>query len=91
MEGDTAGMNFDLTDEQSQVRDMVREFAQREVAPHIREWDAEGKVDRSLMTSSGKPACSGSRYRKRMGGWGWTMSAWRLPATNWNTSIRRCA
>ena len=29
-------MNFELTAEQKQVRDMVREFASREVAPYIR-------------------------------------------------------
>jgi alkylation response protein AidB-like acyl-CoA dehydrogenase len=28
-------MNFELTEEQLQVRDMVREFAAREVAPYI--------------------------------------------------------
>src|SRR4051794_12680056 len=32
-------MNFDLTDEQIQVRDMVREFAAKEVAPYIQQWD----------------------------------------------------
>ena len=37
-------MNFDLTDEQLQVRDMVREFAGREVAPYIRDWDAKGEL-----------------------------------------------
>ena len=70
MEGDTAGMNFDLTDEQSQVRDMVREFAQREVAPHIREWDAEGKVDRSLIDKLGETGVLGLPIPEAYGGLG---------------------
>jgi len=52
-------MNFDLTDEQIQVRDMVREFSQREVAPHIREWDAEGKIDRGLIDKLGETGILG--------------------------------
>ncbi|MGI8483118.1 MAG: acyl-CoA dehydrogenase family protein, partial [Thermomicrobiales bacterium] len=38
MSADRTGMNFELSDDQIQVRDMVREFAQREVAPHIQQW-----------------------------------------------------
>ena len=47
-------MNFDLTDEQLQVRDMVREFAQREVAPHIQSWDAKGEFHREVLDKMGE-------------------------------------
>jgi alkylation response protein AidB-like acyl-CoA dehydrogenase len=32
-------MDFRLTDEQRQIRDMVREFAEGEIKPHLMEWD----------------------------------------------------
>lgn len=38
-------MNFEHTEEQSLLRDMVREFAEREVAPSARERDEEERFD----------------------------------------------
>ena len=32
-------MEFDLTDEQQQMKMSVREFAESEIAPHVMEWD----------------------------------------------------
>ena len=29
-------LDFDLTEEQLQIREMVRKFAQKEIAPHVR-------------------------------------------------------
>jgi butyryl-CoA dehydrogenase len=42
-------MNFELTEEQSLIRDMVREFAEKEVAPSAAERDEEERFDRDLM------------------------------------------
>ncbi|MFV0436785.1 MAG: acyl-CoA dehydrogenase [Desulfopila sp.] len=42
-------MNFDLTEEQKLIRDMVREFAENEIAPSARERDEEERFDRQLM------------------------------------------
>ena len=36
-------MNFDLTDEQQQIRRSVREFAEGEIRPHVHEWDEAQK------------------------------------------------
>ena len=63
-------MNFDLTEEQIQVRDMVREFAAREVAPYFREWDQEGKVDRSLIDKIGEMGLLGLPIPEEYGGLG---------------------
>jgi glutaryl-CoA dehydrogenase (non-decarboxylating) len=63
-------MNFDLTEEQIQVRDMVREFAAREVAPYIREWDQEGKVDRALIDKIGEMGLLGLPIPEEYGGLG---------------------
>lgn len=32
-------MNFDLTEEQHQIKNSVREFAESEIRPHVMEWD----------------------------------------------------
>ena len=42
-------MNFELTEEQNLIRDMVRSFAEAEVAPSARERDEEERFDRALM------------------------------------------
>lgn len=42
-------MNFKLTEEQSLIRDMVREFAVKEIAPSATERDEEERFDRELM------------------------------------------
>lgn len=63
-------MNFELNEEQLQVRDMVREFAQREVAPHIREWDVQGKVDRGLIDKMGEAGILGLPVPEEYGGLG---------------------
>ena len=32
-------MNFELTEEQEQIKYSVREFAESEIRPHVMEWD----------------------------------------------------
>ena len=32
-------MNFDLSPEQEQIKQSVREFAESEIKPHVMEWD----------------------------------------------------
>jgi len=64
------GMNFDLTEEQKQVRDLVREFAQREVAPFIQEWDAKGEFHREVLTKMGELGLLGLPIPEEYGGLG---------------------
>ena len=42
-------MKFELTEEQNLIRDMVRSFAETEVAPSAQERDEEERFDRELM------------------------------------------
>ncbi|CAN5808431.1 acyl-CoA dehydrogenase family protein [soil metagenome] len=63
-------MNFDLTEEQLQVRDMVREFAAREVAPHIQEWDAKGEFHREVLDKMGELGLLGIVIPEQYGGLG---------------------
>ena len=42
-------MNFELSEEQNLIREMVRNFAETEIAPSARERDEEERFDRALM------------------------------------------
>jgi glutaryl-CoA dehydrogenase (non-decarboxylating) len=63
-------MNFELTDEQIQVRDMVREFAAREVAPHIQQWDALGEFHPEVLRKMGELGLLGLPIPEQYGGAG---------------------
>jgi glutaryl-CoA dehydrogenase (non-decarboxylating) len=63
-------MDFSLTDEQTQVRDMVREFAAREVAPYIQEWDAKGEFHREVLDKLGEAGILGLPIPEEYGGLG---------------------
>jgi glutaryl-CoA dehydrogenase (non-decarboxylating) len=63
-------MNFELTEEQIQVRDMAREFAQREAAPHIREWDANQTYSRDIIDKMGESGMLGLPIPEEYGGLG---------------------
>jgi glutaryl-CoA dehydrogenase (non-decarboxylating) len=63
-------MNFELTDDQIQVRDMVREFAQREVAPFIQQWDAKGEYHREVTEKMGEAGFLGLPIPEEYGGLG---------------------
>ena len=47
-------MNFDLTDDQISIRDMVRDLARREIAPHSLEWDEQQHFPRELFGQLGE-------------------------------------
>ena len=42
-------MEFDLTEEQKQVKQSVREFAEAEIAPHVMEWDESQHFPMDLL------------------------------------------
>jgi glutaryl-CoA dehydrogenase (non-decarboxylating) len=63
-------MNFELSEEQIQVRDMVREFAAREVAPYIQEWDAKGQFHREVLDKMGELGILGLPIPEEYGGLG---------------------
>ena len=42
-------MQFSLTDEQRLLRQAVREFAEAEIAPHMREWDVAQRFPPTLV------------------------------------------
>lgn len=63
-------MNFDYTEEQQQVREMVREFANREAAPYIRDLDAKQEYDPDIVRKMGEAGILGLPIPEEYGGLG---------------------
>ncbi|MGW3480490.1 acyl-CoA dehydrogenase family protein [Rhodococcus indonesiensis] len=51
-------------------RETARRFAEREVAPHLEQWAAAGRVDRELYRQAGKLGLLGVAVPERFGGGG---------------------
>ena len=71
-------MDFQYTDEQVQVRDMVRSFANREVAPHIQEWDSSGEYHPEVLYRMGEEGILGLPIPERYGGGGFDYVSFAL-------------
>lgn len=63
-------MNFELTDDQRSIQDMVREFAQHEIAPHIMEYDEAKKFPKDIIRKLGELGLLGIIYPENYGGAG---------------------
>ena len=63
-------MNFQLNEEQLQLRKTVREFAQREIAPHVMQWDEAGEFPLAAVKELGKLGMMGIVYPAEYGGAG---------------------
>ena len=63
-----ARLDFNFTDEQELFRRTVREFAQKEVAPKIREYERKGQFPWEIYRKMGKAGLLGLRLPKEYGG-----------------------
>jgi alkylation response protein AidB-like acyl-CoA dehydrogenase len=63
-------MDFELTDEQELVRTTAREFAQREIAPNVREWDRAERMDRAIVGKLAEVGFLGAPIPEEYGGGG---------------------
>jgi len=63
-------MNFELTDEQQQVKRMVREFAEAELKPHVMEWDEIQYFPKELWPKLGELGLTGVIFPEEYGGAG---------------------
>lgn len=63
-------LNFDLNPEQRAAAESVRDFAAREVAPHIRENDAKGVFDRNILRGMAETGLLGISIPEQHGGAG---------------------
>lgn len=63
-------MQFDLTDEQLQVKKSVREFVEAEIKPHVMEWDEAQHFPREVFTKMGALGLTGVIFPEEYGGAG---------------------
>jgi butyryl-CoA dehydrogenase len=63
-------MDFQLTDEQRQVRDMCRDFAAKELAPNARRWDLNHEFPREAVKKLGELGLMGIAVPAELGGAG---------------------
>jgi alkylation response protein AidB-like acyl-CoA dehydrogenase len=61
-------MDLSLTPDQHLLRQSVREFAEREIRPHVREWDEAQACPRALLTSLGALGLMGIQVDEAYGG-----------------------
>ncbi|MBF6558671.1 MAG: acyl-CoA dehydrogenase family protein [Candidatus Binataceae bacterium] len=63
-------MNFDLTEEQQQIRTTLAEFAEREIKPHAARWDKEATFPRHIVAQLGELGFLGVAFPEKYGGGG---------------------
>jgi alkylation response protein AidB-like acyl-CoA dehydrogenase len=63
-------MDFCLTDEQLLLRRTVREFAEAEIRPHVREWDDAQHFPRELVSKLAALGLMGIQFPEQYGGAG---------------------
>jgi alkylation response protein AidB-like acyl-CoA dehydrogenase len=57
-----------LTEEQRQVRHLIREFAEAEIAPHVRDWDEAEYFPREVIPKLGELGVLGAIFPEEYGG-----------------------
>src|ERR687893_3215934 len=63
-------MDFELNDEQRQVKMSVREFAEGEITPHVREWDETQHFPVELLPKLAELGLMGVIFPEEYGGAG---------------------
>ncbi|MEV6047162.1 acyl-CoA dehydrogenase family protein [Streptomyces xanthochromogenes] len=63
-------MNLELSEEQAAVRQLAEEFVEREITPHVIEWDRAENVDKSIVKKLGALGFLGLTVDEEYGGSG---------------------
>jgi alkylation response protein AidB-like acyl-CoA dehydrogenase len=63
-------MDFSLTPEQELIRASAREFCEREIVPHARDWDRDEELDRGLVPKLADAGYLGATIAEQHGGMG---------------------
>jgi len=63
-------LDFQLNDEQLQLKKSVREFAEREIAPNVMKWDEHGEFPLATVKELGKLGIMGTIFPTEYGGAG---------------------
>src|SRR5438309_994906 len=64
-------MQLDLSDDQTLIRDAVRELCEREFAPHATAWDRDGMVPREALAQIAEEGFLGMSVPEELGGLGY--------------------
>lgn len=70
-------MNLNFTEEQTMVRDMVRQFAQSEIAPFVEKME-EGEFPKDILTKMGELGLMGMTTPESLGGAGMDFTSYIL-------------
>ncbi|MGA2250663.1 acyl-CoA dehydrogenase [Terracidiphilus sp.] len=70
MSASTASAEFELTEEQEELRREIRRFAEREIAPHVREWDEHSTFPTEIVRQLGQMGLLGVIFPPELGGSG---------------------
>ncbi len=63
-------MDFQLTEEQLHLKKSIREFAEREVLPHVMKWDEHGQFPLEVVKELGRMGVMGMIFPTELGGAG---------------------
>ena len=63
-------VDFQLNEEQLQLKKSIREFAEREIKPHVMEWDEKGEFPLATIKELGKLGLLGTVFPPEYGGAG---------------------
>src|SRR5690242_4458623 len=63
-------LDFQLNEEQQQLRRSVREFAEREIQPHVMKWDEAGEFPMATIKELGRLGLMGIIFPQEYGGAG---------------------
>lgn len=61
-------MDFSLTEEQTMIQDMARQFSDSELAPHAAKWDEEKFLDRDVLRRAAELGFGGIYMQEEHGG-----------------------
>ena len=63
-------MNFELSDDQKEIRRSVREYAEAEIAPHVTRWEKDEHFPREILARMGELGLMGMMVPEACGGAG---------------------
>lgn len=61
-------MNFDLSDENNQIKKMTRTFAEKEIIHKVKEYEDQGKFPNDILSKMGEAGMFGSCFPEKYGG-----------------------
>src|SRR2546426_2470157 len=63
-------MDFRLSEEQRLVQETARDFVDKEIVPHVRDWEAKGEIPRSFYAKMAGLGFLGAPVPEKYGGGG---------------------